>query len=134
MEKQAHVVYRCSYHIVWTPNYRYRILEGEVAKQIKERIGSVCEWMGVEILEVNVMRDHVHRVVTIPPRLSISEIMGILKDKTAICIFKGHGELKTRTYWGNHFWSRGYCTTAVGPDEDKIRRCVKYQEDNEKRE
>jgi putative transposase len=133
-KKQAHVVYQCSYHIVWTPKYRYRILEGEVAKQIEEKIRSVCEWKAVEILEVNVMRDHVHMVVTIPPRLSISEMMGILKGKTAICIFKGHRELKTRTYWGNHFWSRGYCVTTVGLDEDKIRRYVKYQEDNEQRE
>ena len=133
-KKQTHVVYQCSYHIVWTPKYRYRILEGEVAKQIEEKIRSICEWKIVEILELNVMRDHVHMVATIPPRLAISELMGILKGKTAISIFKGHSELKTRKYWGNHFWSRGYCVTTVGLDEDKIRRYVKYQEDNEKRE
>ena len=133
-KKQAHVVYQCSYHIVWTPKYRYRILEGDVAKQIEEKIRSICEWKTVEVLELNVMRDHVHMVVTIPPRLAIAEMMGILKGKTAISIFKGHSELKTRTYWGNHFWSRGYCVTTVGLDEDKIRRYVKYQEENEQRE
>jgi putative transposase len=133
-KKLAHVVYQCSYHIVWTPKYRYRILEGGVAKQIEEKIKSICEWKKVEILEMSIMRDHIHMVVTIPPRISISELMGILKGKTAIAIFKGKRELKTRTYWGNHFWSRGYCVTTVGLDEDKIRRYVKYQEENEQRE
>ena len=78
-KKLAHVVYQCSYHIVWTPKYRYRILEGEIAKIVEEKIRSVCEWKGAEILELNVMKDHVHMVVSVPPRVSISELMGILK-------------------------------------------------------
>ena len=133
-KKLAHVVYQCSYHIVWTPKYRYRILEGELAKQLEEKIRTICEWKDVEILELTIMKDHIHMVVTIPPKLSISEVMGILKGKTAISIFKENRELKTRKYWGNHFWSRGYCVTTVGLDEDKIRRYVRYQEENEQRE
>jgi len=77
------------------------------------------------------MKDHVHMVVSIPPRVSISELMGILKGKTAIALFKGKHELKKKPYWGNHFWSRGYCVTTIGMDEEKIRRYVKYQEENE---
>jgi putative transposase len=88
MEKAGACIYQCSYHIVWTPKYRYRILEGEVAQQLKEKIRTICEWKGVEILELSIMKDHVHMVVTIPPRLSVSELMGILKGKTAISIFK----------------------------------------------
>jgi len=133
-KKLAHVVYQCSYHIVWTPKYRYRILEGEVAEQLERKIRTVCEWKEVEILELTIMKDHIHMVVTIPPRLSISGLMGILKGKTAIAIFKEKSELKTKLYWGNHFWSRGYCVTTIGLDEEKIRRYVKYQEENEKRE
>ena len=131
-KKLAHVVYQCSYHIVWTPKYRYRILEGEIAKRVEEKIRAICEWKDVEIMELNVMKDHVHMVVSMPPRESISELMGILKGKTAIALFKGKLELKKKPYWGNYFWSRGYCVTTIEMDEEKIRRYVKYQEENER--
>ena len=133
-KKQAHVVYQCTYHIVWCPKYRYRILKGEVAKFIEEKIRSICEWKSVEVLELSIQEDHIHIVIIIPPRISISELMGILKGKTAINIFKTYKGLKRKPYWGNHFWSRGYCVTTIGMDEEKIRRYVKYQEENEKRE
>ena len=133
-KKLAHVVYQCSYHIVWTPKYRYRILEGDIAKAMEDKIRTICEWKDIEVLELNVMKDHVHMVATIPPRESISEVMGILKGKTAIALFKGIPGLKKKPYWGNHFWSRGYCVTTIGMDEEKIRRYVKYQEDNERLE
>ena len=130
----AHVVYQCSYHIVWCPKYRFRILKGEVAKFVEETIRSLCEWKSIEILELSVGEDHVHAVISIPPKLSISEVMGILKGKTAIKLFKSYPALKRKPYWGNHFWSRGYCISTVGLDENKIRRYVKYQEENERLE
>jgi len=130
----AHVVYQCSYHIVWTPKYRFRILEGDIAKAVEEKIRTICEWKGIEVLELSVMKDHVHMVATIPPRESISEVMGILKGKTAIALFKISPGLKKKPYRGNHFWSKGYCVTTLGMDEEKIRRYVKYQEDNERLE
>jgi len=133
-KKLAHVIYQCSYHIVWTPKYRYRILEGDIARMVEHKIRTVCEWKGIEILELNIRKDHVHMVATIPPRISISDAMGIIKWKTAIALFKGHTNLKEKPYRGNHFWSRGYCVTTIGMDEDKIRRYVKYQEDREKQE
>ena len=79
----------------------------------------------MEILELTVMEDHIHVVVTMPPKCSISEIMGILKGKTAIRVFKNFPALKKKPYWGNHFWSRGYWVSTIGMDEDKIRRYVK---------
>jgi putative transposase len=88
----------------------------------------------VEVLELNVQPDHVHAVLQIPPRLSVSEVVGTLKGKTAIKVFKSYPGLKKKPYWGNHFWARGYCVTTIGMDEDKIRRYVKYQEENEKRQ
>ena len=133
-KKLSHVVYQCSYHIVWCPKYRFRIMKGQVGKYLEQRIESLCEWKQVEILELNVMEDHIHMVVTIPPKISISVIMGILKGKTAISLFKNYPALKKKPYWGNHFWSRGYCVSTVGLDEEKIRRYVKYQEDNERLE
>ncbi|MCF6334271.1 MAG: IS200/IS605 family transposase [Spirochaetales bacterium] len=133
-KKLSHVVYKCSYHIVWCPKYRFKIMKGQVGKYLEQRIESLCEWKQVEILELNVMEDHIHMVVTIPPKLSISVIMGILKGKTAISLFKNYPALKKKPYWGNHFWSRGYCVSTVGLDEEKIRRYVKYQEENERLE
>ncbi len=133
-KKLAHVVYQCSYHIVWCPKYRFRILKGGLAKFVEETIRSLCEWKSIEILELSVREDHVHAVVSMPPKLSISEVMGILKGKTAIKLFKSYPALKRKPYWGNHFWSRGYCTSTVGLDEKKIRRYVKYQEENERLE
>jgi putative transposase len=131
-KKQANVVYQCSYHIVWTPKYRFRILEGSVAKFVEYKIRMICEWKQIEILEMNIRTDHVHMVITIPPRMSVSEAMGILKGKTAIAVFKQLPGMKKKPYWGNHFWSRGYCVTTIGMDEDKIRRYVRYQEEHEK--
>jgi len=131
-KKSAHVVYQCSYHLVWTPKYRYRILQGEIKDQIERKIKAVCEWKRVEILEMTIMPDHIHMVAIIPPKLAISELMGIMKGKTAIAVFQQRKNLRTKPYWGNHFWSRGYCVTTVGIDEEKIRRYVKYQEDAER--
>jgi putative transposase len=133
-KKQSHVVYQCSYHIVWCPKYRFRILKGQVGKYIENRIRELCEWKKVEILELNVLEDHVHMIAAVPPRVSISELMGILKGKTAISLFKSFPVMKKKPYWGNHFWSRGYCVTTIGLDEEKIRRYVKYQEENERLE
>jgi putative transposase len=108
----THVVYQCSYHIVWCPKYRFRILKGGVARFVEETIRSLCEWKSIEILELSVGEDHVHAVISMPPKLSISEVMGILKGKTAIKLFKSYPALKRKPYWGNHFWSRGYCVSS----------------------
>ena len=129
------MVYQCCYHIVWCPKYRFRILKGRVVgKFVDDNIRSICEWKAIEVVELNVQEDHVHLIITIPPKLSISQVMGLLKGKTAIKLFKSFPAFKQKPYWGNHFWSRGYCVSTVGLDENKIRRYVKYQEKNERLE
>jgi len=109
-------------------------LTGEVGSELEQSLRLLCQWKRIEILELNIQSDHVHMVVQIPPRLSVSEAMGVLKGKSAIKLFQRFRGLKKRPYWGNHFWARGYCVTTIGMDEQKIRRYVKYQEENEKRE
>ncbi len=109
-------------------------MEGAVAKYVEGRIRAICEWKDSEIEELAVMTDHVHLVVSTPPRTSISELMGFLKGKTAIGIFKHFPHLRRKPYWGNHFWSRGYCVTTIGLDAEKIRRYVRYQEEAERLE
>lgn len=130
----SHVIYRCDYHIVWTPKYRFKILEGLVKELLSHDIKMLLEWNKCEMKELNIQKDHVHLVVSVPPKLSISQLMGILKGKTAIKIFKSYPQLKKKPNWGNHFWSRGYCVDTIGLDEEKIRKYVKYQDDNEKRD
>ena len=76
-KKASHVVYQCSYHLVWTPKYRYKILQGEIKDFVERKIRAVCEWKRVEILEMTIMPDHIHMVAIIPPKLAISELMGI---------------------------------------------------------
>ena len=132
--KLSHVVYKCDYHIVWTPKYRYRVLFGEVKSLLEKDVRMLCEWKGVEIIELNVQIDHIHVVCSIPPKVSVSALMGTLKGKLAIKLFKSYPKLKEKPYWGNHFWSRGYFVTTVGIDEDIIRRYVTYQEGEDKRE
>ena len=112
-KKQSHCVYQCKYHLVWCPKYRFRVLTGDVAKFVDEALRALCEWKKVEVLELNVQPDHVHAVLQIPPRLSVSEVVGTLKGKTAIKVFKSYPGLKKKPYWGNHFWARGYCVTTI---------------------
>ena len=132
-KKLSHVVYKCEYHIVWAPKYRFRILTGEIKKLVEEDIKMLCEWKRCEVQEMSVKNDHIHIVVSIPPKVSISEMMGILKGKLAIKLFKSYPKMKQKPYWGNHFWARGYFVSTVGIDEDVIKRYVKYQEEEGKR-
>lgn len=94
----------------------------------------LLEWKSCELIEMNIQADHVHLIVIVPPKLSISQLMGILKGKTAIKIFKSYSQLKVKPYWGSHFWSRGYCVDNIGLDEAKIKKYLKYQEEQERLE
>ena len=133
-KKLSHVIYYHVYHIVWTPKYRYKIIEGTLKEFVEENIRSLSEWKRAEILELNVRMDHVHIVVSLEPKLSVSDYMGIIKGKLAIKIFQSFAGLKKKPYWGNHFWSRGYCSSTVGLNEEQVRKYVKYQEEQERKE
>jgi len=131
-KKLSHVVYKCDYHIVWVPKYRFRILKGQVKMLIEEGVRMLCEWKGCETEELSVQIDHNHLVVSIPPKVSVSVLMGTLKGKLAIKLFKSYPNLKKQPYWGNRFWARGYFVSTVGIDDDVIKRYVKHQEGQEK--
>ena len=131
--KLSHTIWHCQYHIVWTPKYRFRILEGEVAQEVSRCVRSFSSQKQCEVVELNVQKDHVHLIVMIPPKLSVSDYMGITKGRTAIRVFNKFPILKNRPYWGNSFWSRGYCVDTIGLDEEKIRLYVQYQEERERR-
>ena len=131
--KLSQTLWCCQYHIIWVPKYRFRILEGQISKDVTEFIRAFSDQQGCEIVELNVQRDHVHLLVMVPPKLSISEYVGKVKGKTAIRILNKHRGLKKKPYWGNHFWAKGYCVDTVGLDAEKIRKYVKYQEAQEKK-
>ena len=128
----SHVVWHCQYHIIWTPKYRYRILADEIAREVDQCIRMYTENLKCEIIELNIQKDHIHLLVMIPPKVSISQYMGTIKGKAAIRVFKQFPKLKEKPYWGNHFWARGYCVDTIGFDPEKIRKYVKYQEHKEK--
>ena len=130
----SHVFYKCEYHVVFTPKYRFRILTGTVKFQVEQDIRAICQWKDVEVEELNVQPDHVHLVCSIPPKFSVSEILGIVKGKIAMRVFKSYPELKRKPYWGNHFWARGYFISTIGLDAEMIKRYVKHQEQEEKKE
>ena len=104
-KRLAHSIWQCTYHIVWCPKYRFKILKGEVQRSVEDILRQLCEWKKLEVLELNVQEDHVHLLVSIPPKLSVSEVVGFLKGKCAIKIFDKHLELKKK-YWGRHFWAK----------------------------
>ncbi|MFP4397913.1 MAG: IS200/IS605 family transposase [Desulfonatronovibrio sp.] len=133
-KKLSHAIWHCTYHIVWTPKYRYRILKGEIKDEVEYCIRMFSSQKGCIIEELNIQIDHVHLMIMVPLEISISDLMGILKGRTAIRVFNKFKELKNKLYWGNHFWSRGYCVDTVGLDAEMIRKYVKFQEKKEKRE
>ena len=131
-KKLSHTLYECKYHVVMCPKYRHRIFKDEIAEYAKQQLNSLCRQKDlVEVLELNILADHIHLVVSIPPKYSVSAIMGYLKGKLSIRLFQKYERLGKR-YWGQHLWSRGYCVSTVGLDEDKIRKYVKWQETKEK--
>ncbi len=130
--KLSHTIWHCQYHIVWVPKYRYRILTGRVAEEVARCIRAFVEQQKSEVVELNVQLDHVHLLVLVPPKVSISDFVGTVKGRTAIRVFNQFRELKRRPYWGNRFWARGYCVDTVGLDETKIRAYVQYQEKRER--
>ena len=126
--KLAHTIYHCNYHIVWTPKYRLRLLRDILADYMEDKIKTICEWKEVEVIELNVQPDHVHLVCSIPPKISVSDFMGILKGKTAIAMFKSFPSLKKKPYWGNHFWSPSYCVVSCGGASlDVVKQYIENQ-------
>ncbi len=117
---------------VWVPKYRFRILTGQVKTLIEEDIRLLCAWKKCEIHEMSMQGDHIHLVSSVPPWISISELMGVLKGKLAIKLFKSYPKMKQKPYCGNHFWARGVFVNTVGIDEDAIKRYFKHQEKEEK--
>ena len=131
-KKLSHTLYESKYHVVICPKYRHRVLKDEIAEYARQQLYRLAGQKDlVEILEMNIQPEHVHLILSIPPKYAVSNIIGFLKGKMALNLFRRYEKLGKR-YWGRHFWSRGYCVSTVGLDEEMIRKYVKYQDDKEK--
>ena len=123
-QKLSHVIWHCQYHIVWVPKYRYKVLKGKIGEEVRKTIIVQSERLGCEIVELNVQVDHVHLLIKVPPKVSISALMGVMKGKSAIRVFSKFPELKKRPYWGNHFWAEGYWATNLSRDRNEVKPFV----------
>ncbi len=126
----AHTKWLCKYHIVFTSKYRRKVVYNQYRESIKEIIKTLCKYKGVEIIEGHLMPEHIHLLVSIPPKMSVSSFMGYLKGKRALMIFDRHANLKYQ-YGNRHFWAEGYYVSTVGLNEVTIK---KYIEDQEKKD
>ncbi|MBV4432804.1 IS200/IS605 family transposase [Clostridium tyrobutyricum] len=126
-ESLAHTKWLCKYHIVFTPKYRRKIIYYKLREDIKEIIKDLCKWKGIRIIEGHMMPDHIHLLVSIPPKTSVSSFMGYLKGKSSMMIFDRHSNLKYK-FGNRHFWAEGYYVSTVGLNEATIAKYIREQE------
>ena len=122
----SHTKWNCKYHIVFAPKYRRKIFYGEKRIVIGKILRKLCEWKGINILEAELCPDHVHMLLEIPPKYSISTVMGYLKGKSSTMIYEQFGELKYK-YKNRQFWCKGYYVDTVGKNESRIAEYIKTQ-------
>ena len=122
----AHTKWECKYHVVFAPKYRRQIIYGKLKADIGKILREICERMGVEIIEAECCKDHVHMLIKIPPKYSVSYVMVVLKGKSTLIIFERYANLKYR-YGNRNFWCRGYYVDTVGKNTKKIQEYIQNQ-------
>ena len=125
-ENLAHTKWNCKYHIVFAPKFRRQIIYGRLKTKIGKILRTLCERKEIEILEANLCADHVHMLIAIPPKYSVSQIMGYLKGKSSLMIFDRFAHMKYK-YGNRHFWCRGYYVDTVGRNQKKIAEYIRNQ-------
>jgi len=126
-ESLAHTKYVCKYHIVFTPKFRRKVIYNELRKDIRQIIKDLCKWKGVTIIEGHMMPDHIHLLLSIPPKYAVSSFMGYLKGKSSLMIFERHANLKYK-YGNKHFWATGYYVSTVGLNTATVEKYIREQE------
>jgi len=123
----AHTKWDCKYHIVFAPKFRRKDIYGKLKADIGKILRELCEQKEVEIIEAHACEDHIHMLLQIPPKLSISSFMGFLKGKSSLIIFERHANLKYK-YGNRHFWCKGYYVSTIGRNKEAIKKYIKEQE------
>ena len=121
-----HTRWRCQYHIVFSPKFRRLAIYNEIKVDIGKILRQLCQQKGIEIIEAELCPDHIHMLINVPPKYSISNVMGYLKGKSSLMIFDRHANLKYK-YGNRHFWSRGYYVDTVGRNKKQIQEYIKNQ-------
>jgi putative transposase len=127
----SHTTWNCKYHVVFAPKYRRKVFYGEKRQEIGAVLRTLCKWKGVNILEAEVCPDHVHMLVEIPPKYSVSQFMGYLKGKSSLMIYEKWGNMKYK-YRNREFWCRGYYVDTVGKNTKKIQEYIAHQLEEDK--
>ena len=122
----AHTKRNCKYHVVFAPKYRRQIIYGKIKADIGKMLRKLCEYKQIEILEAEACKDHIHMLISVPPKYSISQIMGYLKGKSSLMIFEKYANLKYK-YGNRHFWCRGFYVDTVGRNKKAIAEYIKNQ-------
>lgn len=122
----THSKWRCQYHVVFAPKYRRQIIYGKIKEDIGKILRQLCDQKGIEIIEAELCPDHVHMLISIPPKYSVSQVMGYLKGKSLLMIFDRHANMKYR-YGNRHFWCRGYYVDTVGRNKKAIAEYIRNQ-------
>ena len=121
-----HTTWRCQYHVVFAPKYRRLEIYGAIKADIGKMLRQLCQQKGVEIIEAEACPDHIHMLLSIPPKYSVSQIMGYLKGKSSLMIFDRHANLKYK-YGNRHFWARGYYVDTVGRNKKQVQEYIRMQ-------
>ena len=127
----AHTAWNCKYHIVFAPKYRRHVIYGKIKADIGQIIRKLCEWKGVKIIEAECCSDHIHMLLEIPPKMSVSSFVGYLKGKSSLMIYEQFGDLKFK-YRSREFWCRGYYVDTVGKNKAKIAEYIRHQLEEDK--
>ena len=122
----AHTKWECKYHIVFAPKCRRQIIYGKIKADIGQMLRKLCEYKGIEIIEAEACKDHIHILISIPPKYSVAQIMGYLKGKSSLMIFEKYANLKYK-YGNRHFWCRGYYVSTVGANKKAIQEYIRNQ-------
>jgi len=122
----AHSKWRCKYHIVFAPKYRRQVIYGKIKADIGIILRKLCEYKGVEIHEANACPDHIHMLVSIPPKISVANFVGYLRGKSSLMIFDRHANLKYK-YGNRQFWCKGYFMDTVGRNKEAIAKYIREQ-------
>lgn len=122
----AHTTWRCKYHIVFAPKYRRQVIYGQLRQDIGKLLRNLCARKGVEIIEANACQDHIHMLVSIPPKIAVASFLGYLKGKSSLLIFERHAQLKYR-YGNRKFWCKGYYVDTVGRNKAAIQKYIQQQ-------
>ncbi len=131
MQSLAHSKYDCKYHVVFTPKYRKKELYGKIRKYLRGVFHDLAKQRNCEIVSGNIVKDHVHMCISIPPKYSVAEIVGYLKGKSAIAVARQFGG-KKRNFSGEKFWARGYAVSTVGLELDMVKKYIAHQEQTDR--